>query len=175
MAASDARAEDDNPKFAKSNGVYGELMSKYCSLINVKVQKILTEIKSVSEIFNVLIEEHKHDCATKQEDVLFSTYDANIKTRASKCDKCVQTENQLKDTLNELSTMELITRILSEEIKTLKQTPITDNSWTTVKSRNSHQKIIFQPSKTGHLTHEIPVMNRFAALSNHYESQENSD
>jgi hypothetical protein len=44
------------------------------------------------------------------------------------CYKCSQLTNQLKETLNELSLMKLITGILSEEIKILKQTPITDRS-----------------------------------------------
>jgi phosphoribosylformylglycinamidine (FGAM) synthase-like amidotransferase family enzyme len=120
--------------------------------MKVNVQKILTDIKSVSEIFNALIEEHNHGSATTQGGVLCSTYGANFKTRATKCEKSAQTENKLKDTLNELGSVKLITGILSEEIKILKQMPVIDNSWTTVESRNSHQKIIFQPSKTGHST-----------------------
>jgi hypothetical protein len=76
--------------------------------------------------------------------------------------------------------VKLITRILSEEIKTLKQTPIadrfiSDNSWTAVESRSSHWKTTPQTSRAVHIAHEIPVTNWYAVLSNHHESQKTSD
>jgi hypothetical protein len=76
--------------------------------------------------------------------------------------------------------VKLITRILSEEIKTLKQTPIadrfiSDNSWTAVESRSSHRKTTPQTSTAVHIAHEIPVTNWYAVLSNHHEPQKTSD
>jgi hypothetical protein len=148
--------------------------------MKAELQTILTEIKSASEIIDILKEEHKHVSATKQERVLDNACDDKSKISTSECGKCLQLENQLKDTLNELSSVKLITRILSEEIKTLKQTPITDrsisdNSWTTVESRSSRRKTTLQPSRLVHITHEIPVTNRYTVHSNHHESQETND
>jgi hypothetical protein len=145
-----------------------------------ELQTILTEIKSASEVINILKEEHRHDNVTKQERLLDNACVDKSKISTSECGKCLQLENQLKDTLNELSSVKLITRILSEEIKILKQTPITDrfisdNSWTTVESRTSHRKTTPQPSRAVDIAHEIPVTNRYAALSNHHESQETND
>lgn len=74
--------------------------------------------------------------------------------------------------------MELITSILSEEVKTLNQTPITDiseNSWTTAESRNSHRQTMFQSSSAVNLIHKFPVTNRYTVLSNYHESQERDD
>jgi hypothetical protein len=74
--------------------------------------------------------------------------------------------------------MKLITSILTEEIKTLKQTSITDisdNSWTTAESRNSHRQTTFQSSSAVTLTRKFPVTNWYTILSNYHESQERDD
>jgi hypothetical protein len=54
---------------------------------------------------------------------------------------CLQLENQLKEVLNELSSVKLIIDILNDEINFLKQISLIDsnagNSWLMSKSRNS--------------------------------------
>jgi hypothetical protein len=93
----------------------------------------------------------------------------------------------LKDTLSELSSVKLITEILNEEIKLLKQTSHNDSNaggpWLNAKSRNPCSPAIVQPPKEVHTTHGIPaacqyafaVANRYDALSNRQELQEPSD
>jgi hypothetical protein len=176
MAATVVQTKDVVPTFVTGYDVYGDLMCQCCSLMKAELETILTEIKSASEIFNILKEEHKHDSVTKQERVLDNACDDKSEVRTSECGKRLQLENQLKDTLSELSSVKMITRILSEEIRTLKQTPVTersvsDNSWATVESRSSHRKTTLQPSGAVHLTHDIPVTSRYTVLSNHHEAQ----
>jgi len=63
------------------------------------------------------------------------------------------TKNQLKELLNELSSVKLIMDILYEEIKFLKQTSIdsnANNSWSVPKSRNSSGLTVFQPTNETH-------------------------
>jgi len=73
--------------------------------------------------------------------ILDSTCEGKPKVKAHKCSNCPQLENQLKEALNELSSVKLIMDILYEEIKFLKQTSPKDcnanNSWLIPKSKNS--------------------------------------
>jgi hypothetical protein len=85
----------------------------------------------------------------------------------------------LKEALNELSSVKLITEILNEEIKFLEQTSHIDSnagsSWSIAKSRNSRGVTTVPPSREVHTTHVIPVANRCAVLSNLHEPQELND
>jgi hypothetical protein len=67
------------------------------------------------------------------------------------CCNCIQLENQLKETLNELYLVKLIMEILNEEIKSLKQISPTDSnadsSWSIAKSSNSRGRTTLRPSK----------------------------
>jgi lysophospholipase L1-like esterase len=172
------QADDVASNFVTNNDVCDNSMCQCCLLLKADLQVVLTEIKLASEIINILTEEHKHCSVTRQEYVLDNVCEDKSKICTYECYKCSLLERQLKETLNELNSMKLITSILSEEIKTLKQTPITDicdNSWTTVESRNSHRQTTFQPSSAVNLIHKFPVANRYTVLSNHHESQECDD
>jgi hypothetical protein len=93
----------------------------------------------------------------------------------------------LKYALSELSSVKLITEILNNEIKLLKQTSHNDSNtggpWINAKSRNPRSPAIVQQPIEVHTTHGIPVAchyalpvaNRYDALSNRQESQELSD
>jgi len=89
------------------------------------------------EITNILKEELKYVNDTKQDRLPISACEGKPKISALRCDNCSQLDNQLKVTLNELSSVKLIIEILNEEIKILKQTSYTnlnpDNTWLTVK------------------------------------------
>ena len=113
--------------------------------------------------------------------------EAKSKISTLQCDSCSQLDNQLKLALNDLSSVKLITEILNEEIKILKQTSHINfnlgNTWSTAKSINSRHPSTVQPSKEVHTIHEIsvtsqyavPVANQYSVLTNHYESQEPND
>jgi len=80
----------------------------------------------------------------------------------------------------------LITEILNEEIKFLKQSSYINfnpgNTWPNAKSSNSRPPTV-RPSKEVHTTHGIPVTSQYAVpvanqyffLTNHHESQEPED
>jgi hypothetical protein len=109
------------------------------------------------------------------------------KMNLHQCSNCSQLENQLKEALNELSSVKLTMDILNEETKFLKQiSPIDSNagnSWLMSKSRNSSSLTTLRPSKETHTTHitlittryAVPVTNRYAVLTNHHEQQVSND
>ena len=113
--------------------------------------------------------------------------DGKLKASSLQCRNCYQLKNQLKETLNELSSVKLIAEILNEEIKSLKQTSNTDsntgNSWICAKPGNSRDLTTVQPPKEVNTTHGIPftcqytvpVANRYYILSNNQESQESNN
>ena len=75
----------------------------------------------MTEITNFLKEELKYDSATTQDWLSNRAREGKPKISALQCDNCSQPDNQLKVALNELSSVKLITEILNEEIKILKQ------------------------------------------------------
>jgi hypothetical protein len=60
--------------------------------------------------------------AAKQDQPQNNVLEVHPKITAMQCDNCSQLNNQLEISLNELSSVKLITEILNEEIKTLKHT-----------------------------------------------------
>jgi len=152
-----------------------------CSHLKRDFQVFVNEIKSMTEIINIQKEELKHDSATKQDQMLVSACEGKPTTSSLQCCNCSQLENQLKEARNELSSVKLITEILNEEIKILKQSSHIDsnagNSWSIAKSSNSRGSSTARPSKEVHSTHGIPVAsqyavpvaNWYAVLSNHHE------
>ena len=144
----------------------------------------MNDLKSMTEIINVLKDELKYDGATKQDRLPNNVCEAKPKISALQCDSCSELDNQLKLALNELSSVKLITEILNEEIKILKQTSHINfnpgNTWSTTKSSNSRCPATVRPPKEVHATHGIrvtsqhavPVANQYSVLTNHYESQE---
>jgi hypothetical protein len=84
----------------------------------------------------------------------------------------------LKDTLSEISTVKLITEILEEEIKLLKQTSHNDSNtggpWLNAKSRNPRSPTIVELPKEVHTTHGIPVACQYAlSVTNRYDALSN--
>ena len=97
----------------------------------------------------------------------------------SKVSHLESVELYVKEALNELSSVKLITEILNAEIKILKQTSHIDsnagNSSSIAKSRNSRGLTNVRPTKEVHTTHVIPEANWYAVLLNHHETQELND
>ena len=85
----------------------------------------------MTETINILKEELIYDNNTKLEGVNNHVCDGKLKASSLQCHNCSQLENQLKETLSDLSTVKLIAKILNEEIKFLNkyliQIPIVAN------------------------------------------------
>jgi len=151
------------------------------------IQVLVNEMKSMTEIISILKEELKYHGAASQERRSISTCTGEPSTNSQYCCKCSKLETQLKNTLSELSSVKLITEILNDEIKLLKQTSHndfnTDGPWINAKSRNSRSPATVQQPKEALTSHGIPVAyqfalpvaNRYDALSSRQESREPSD
>ena len=126
----------DNIPFP-SDGVFRVSECQSCSLLKKDLQGLVNELKAMAEIIIVLKDELKYDGATKQDRLPKSVCEAKPRISALQCDSCSQLDNQLKLALNELNLVKLITEILNEEIKILKQTSHinfnTGNTWSTAK------------------------------------------
>jgi hypothetical protein len=143
-----------------------------CSLLKNELRILVNELRSMTEITDILKEELKYDNATKQDRLLISACEGKPKISALGCDKCSQLDNQLKVTLNELSSVKLIMEILNEEIKILKQTSSAnlnpDNTWGTAKPSTSRSSTTDRQPKEVHgiYTQYMPItVNRFEILS----------
>jgi hypothetical protein len=143
-----------------------------CSLLKNELQVFVNELKSMVEITNILKEELKYDNATRQDRLPIGACEGKPKISALRCDNCSQLDNQLKVTLNELSSAKLIIEILNEEIRILKQTShvnlIPGTTWLTAKPSNLRSSTtVRQPKEVlGNSTHYLPTTaNRFEILS----------
>ena len=88
-----------------------------CTQMKSEVQVLEDEIKSMSEIINILREDLKNNCAYR-EDCNRNNAEVDIlKSTTFQCRNCVQLESELHVVLNELSSVKLITKLLSEECK----------------------------------------------------------
>jgi hypothetical protein len=149
---------------------------------------LINKIKSMTEIISILNEELKHHSVTSQERKTVNSCTSKPSTNLLYCCKCSELDTQLiQDTLSELSLVKLITEILNEEIKVLKQTSyndsITSNPWIDTRSKGPRGSSSVQPPEEAHTTHKIPVAypydlpvtNRYDVLSKRHESQEPRD
>jgi len=128
MAADTVHATVNSPKNIKSDRVFFVTDCQCCSLMKRDVQTLENEVKSMTEIINILRDELKYNRAYKKDRKSNSTYAEKLKTSSTHCCKYTQLESQLQVALNELSSVKLITNILSEEIKFLKQTSLVDSN-----------------------------------------------
>ena len=135
---------------------------------------------------NTLKEDLKYYSATSHERKSISACTSQPAKNSLYCSKCYELETQLKDTLSELSSVKLITEILNEESKVLKQAPMdatTNSPWLHPRSRDLHGPAIVQPPIVVPTTHGIPVASQYAlpvanpfdALSKRHELQEPRD
>jgi len=148
------------------------------------VQVIENELKSMTEIISILRDELKYNYPYKEDRNSNSTYAEKLKTSSTQCCKCTELKSQLQVALNELSSVKIITDILSEEFKSLKQTSRVDSSaynlWTNVKPNNSRGPTATRPPKTAYASfgtsnsyqYTVPITNRYAVLSNRLEPRQ---
>jgi hypothetical protein len=121
------------------------------------IHVLVNEMKSMAEILSILKEELKYGAASRERRTI-SSCTGEPSTNSLYCCKCSE---QLKDALSELSSVKLITEILNDEIKLLKQMSHNDSNtggpWINAKSRNPRSPAIVQQPKEVHTTHGIPV------------------
>ena len=141
----------------------------------------------MTEIINILKEELKYDSTTEHDQKTNSVCAKKPLVTSSQCSNCLKLENQLKETLNDLSSTKLILEILNEEIKSMRSMSHigynTNNSRLTAKTNSLHSSTYIQPSKSKHSTHGIqaayqyavPVVNPYTVLSSYQELQESKD
>jgi hypothetical protein len=79
------QAHDVASNFVTNNDVCNNLTCQCCPLLKEDLQAVLTEIKSASEIINILIEEHKHCSITRQEHMLDNDCDDKPKICMYEC------------------------------------------------------------------------------------------
>jgi len=140
MADGIARSSVTSSINTKSNGACYNSSCQGCTLMKIEVQALEKEIKSISEIINILRDELKNDCAYREGYKPSNTDADKLKSSTFQCHNCVQLESKLQVVLNELSSVKLINEILSEECKSLKQTthidPNVNNLWYSVNLNN---------------------------------------
>ena len=141
MAADPNHIKEASRSFVTSDGVFCVSQCQSCSLLKKDLHVLVNQLKSITEIINILKDELKYNGATKQDWLPNSVCEVEPKISALQCDNCSQLDNQLKLALNELSSVKLITEILNKEIKILKQTSRINfnpsNTWSTAKSSDS--------------------------------------
>jgi len=193
MATGIVQAKGSSLDLIGKEDVSYNLQCQSCSIMKSEFQVLVNEIKSMIEIISILKEDLKYYTTTSHEWKLNSTCTRKPARSSSYCCKCLDLETQLKDTLSELSSMKLITDILNEENKELKQATrndaITNGTWIDARSRGPHGPAIVQPPNVAPSTHEIPTTheipvarqyslptaNRYDALSNRQKLWEFSD
>jgi hypothetical protein len=187
MAAAPVHAVEASSNFVTSDEMFYGSVCQCCLYLKEDLQASVNEIKSMSEIIKIQKDDLRYDSATKSESMSVSACEGKRLISSQQCCNCRQLENQLKEALNELSSVKLIVEILNKEIKFLKEISPSDsnadNSWSIAKSSNSHGLTTSRLSKEKHITHEIPaatryavpVANRYASLANYYEPQEFND
>ena len=116
MAADPVHAKEATSSFLRSDYVFCNSDCQCYSVLKRDFQVFVNEIKSMIEIINHLKKEQKYDSATKQDRMLNSVCEEQPKTSSLQYFNCSNLENQLKDALNGLSSVKLITEILNDEI-----------------------------------------------------------
>ena len=88
----------------------------YCELLNSEIQVLHNEVKSLTEIINILNSELKTTRAT--EDTLFySKATDTVKTPSLPCGNCVQLEIKLHKAQEEINSQKCIISLLNERSK----------------------------------------------------------
>ena len=172
MAADDSHVKEASASFISRDEVFRESECQSCSHLKKDLQFLMEELKSMTEIINVLKDELVYKGAAKQDQLRNKVLEINPKINAIQCDNCSQLDNQLKIDLNELSSVKLITAILNEEMKTLKLTckctwkTDPDPFWSSVTSKRPRNRSDPRYPNIGKDNRPIDDTNRYAILTN---------
>ena len=158
------------PSFVDKKDEMCNLQCQSCAPLKREFQVLVSEIKSMSEMINILKEELNYLSPTPRvrPNITCSNKPANSSLY---CGKCYELETQLKDTSNELSSVKLI-EILNEEIRALKHTPNNDANTNrpraNARTRGPRGPAIVQSHKEVPTTHGIPTADQYALCSPSY-------
>jgi hypothetical protein len=145
----------------------------YCELLNTEIQVLHNEVKSLTEIINILNSELKTTRAT--EDFKIHTTPAiTVKSPLFPCGNCAQLEVKLYEAQEEIDLQKLIISTLNDENKPVNQLQLTNLKINNGPNTDSGFSRPHWPKKThfsqhtfNHEQHEqyaIPTTNRYAAL-----------
>ena len=181
MAAAYLRAVDIPTNFVSTEIMPCVSIGQCCSSLKEEVQASVNELKSMKVAMRTLKEGLKYVSSTNNNLFAENVCDVNPDPRSRQCCNCIHLENQLKESLSELSSVKLIVEIFSDEIKSLKRIsssnpdavstdPPVKSSNLQVLSESQHTKekhnVCASPMST---IYAVPVANRFAPLSNQGE------
>ena len=121
MAAAYLRAVDIPTNFVSNEIIPCVSIGQCCSSLKEEVQASVNELKSMKVAMRILKENLKYVSSTKNGLFTDSVCDVNPDSRSRQCCNRIHLENQLKESLSELSSVKLIVEIISDEIKSLKQ------------------------------------------------------
>ena len=184
MAVAHVHVEESTVNLVPSEVKSYDLKCNSCLHFKEDLQASVNEIKSMAEIIKILKNDLGYDSASKGVSVLDNVQEDKGQIVSQRCCNCDQLENQLKVTLNELTSVKLIVEFLKHEIEFLKQKSPTDSSvdtsWLSAKSINSCGPTTLQSYKDNLSAkrsptanrYAIPVANQYSALEKHYEPYE---
>ena len=182
LAVKDTNAIKASTSFCINSGFSSDSECKCSYQLKGELQYLKEEIRSMTEIINILKEELKYDGVDGHKGNSNSGSAKKTSYNNTQCRNYVKLENKLKETTNNLCTMTLISEILSEGIRDIKQeTHVAsnninnDNRWQSVKTNNSSHPNSAMPSMKEQIPHGIPnsrhymvpVKNRYTVLSRH--------
>jgi len=84
MAADPIHAKEASPSFVRSDKVFCN-SACHCSLLKRDIQVFVNEIKSMTEIINILKEDLNYGTATKQDRMLNNVHEGKPKTSSFQC------------------------------------------------------------------------------------------
>ena len=183
MTANETNVIKASTSFCKNSGYSLDSECKCSYQLKGEVQYLKKEIRSMNKIINILKEELKYDGGEGHKGNTNSGSAKKTSYNNTQCRNCVKRENKLKETTNNLSSMTLISEILGEEIRDMKQeTHVVsninnDNRWQSVKTNKLSQPNSAVPSRKEQISHGIlssrhymvPVNNRYTMLSRHQD------
>jgi hypothetical protein len=179
MAAKHVVTNEASSNFYENGQVSLSSECQCCFLLRIEVCYLINELKSMTEIINILKEEVKYDRAVNHNLKTYSDCVKNPKIIHSQRENCSKLESQLK-LANNLNTVKQTTEILTEETKLVKQTlhkasntynPLLTSS-NKLYGSHSVQPPSRKPSTYGTngtpntYQYSVPIANRYTALLN---------
>jgi hypothetical protein len=175
----------DSPRTIENISVSGASDRQYCEQLKSENQVLHKEVKSLTEIVNLLNEELKTVCQSNEVGKLSTTHADKGKISLTSCRNCVLLESKLQMVTSEISSLKLIIDLLNSDnrssMQSYQENPKADNICVTADQGISSGINSYYQPKTVHCSQDaanqdkfaIPTSNRFAALSNYSDQQLN--
>ena len=129
-----------------------------CELLKSELNVLRSEMKSLSEIINILNNERE------------SVSSDNKANSTSSCNNCAQLKKKLKESEEEINSLKLITELLKIDKQPPQEDWTTDTTTTTNQVSNlTSQTNMMQDVHvaSGKKQYSVPISNRFAVLSDY--------